>query len=133
MCETECGGNLTADAGSLASPNWPYNYAHHQNCVWNISVSRHKVLLLLIVVVIIVVVVAVDTSYVPLTRVLLARCSNYLQEAFSITTFLVLHFPVSYFPPLHFDCASFSFLPFSVAPCTSLFWTNALNLLFRFF
>ena len=42
-CAQDCGANLSADAGALASPNWPHNYAHHQHCVWNITVTRHKV------------------------------------------------------------------------------------------
>jgi len=43
VCAQECGANLSEDAGALASPNWPHNYAHHQHCVWNITVTRHKV------------------------------------------------------------------------------------------
>ena len=41
---SECGGNLTEPAGSIASPNWPRDYAHHETCVWNITTTKYKVL-----------------------------------------------------------------------------------------
>lgn len=40
----DCGGNLTEPEGGFASPNWPRNYAHHENCVWNITTSRNKII-----------------------------------------------------------------------------------------
>ncbi|KAK2164747.1 hypothetical protein LSH36_59g02015 [Paralvinella palmiformis] len=40
----DCGGNLTSPVGSIASPNWPRDYAHYENCVWYITTTPHKVL-----------------------------------------------------------------------------------------
>nr|KAG5712034.1 hypothetical protein BaRGS_020760 [Batillaria attramentaria] len=33
-----CGGVLTDQSGSFASPNWPRNYEHNVNCTWHIRV-----------------------------------------------------------------------------------------------
>lgn len=41
--DLDCGGNLTGTAGDFASPNWPRNYAHHETCIWNITVPKHRV------------------------------------------------------------------------------------------
>ncbi len=34
---------MTDAEGGFASPNWPRNYAHHEHCVWNITVHQYKV------------------------------------------------------------------------------------------
>ena len=39
----ECGANLTGPSGDLASPGWPRNYSHHEECTWNITVPENKV------------------------------------------------------------------------------------------
>ncbi|XP_013379197.1 uncharacterized protein LOC106150688 isoform X2 [Lingula anatina] len=39
----ECGGELKETKGTIASPNWPRNYAPHQHCEWRVTVPEHKV------------------------------------------------------------------------------------------
>jgi len=99
----ECGGNLTADAGSVASPNWPYNYEHHQHCVWNITVTRHKVRVVVLAVI----------GYL-----LIALYSGYVQKHFITSTCFVLHFPVLHFH-LSILTVEHSFLQFQW-PCSCI-------------
>lgn len=42
-CLADCGGNLSGSEGGFASPNWPRNYAHHEDCMWHITTSEFKV------------------------------------------------------------------------------------------
>ncbi|KAL4218727.1 hypothetical protein ACF0H5_021315 [Mactra antiquata] len=40
----DCGGILTEERGTFASPNWPRYYLHHLNCTWSIQVSEFKII-----------------------------------------------------------------------------------------
>jgi len=42
--QLDCGGDLSNAEGGFASPNWPRNYAHHEDCTWQITVQKHKVI-----------------------------------------------------------------------------------------
>ena len=35
-----CGGEFTADSGTLTSPNYPNPYHHNAVCVWTVTVHR---------------------------------------------------------------------------------------------
>lgn len=37
-----CGGELSAVAGVVLSPNWPEPYAEGEDCVWKIHVGEEK-------------------------------------------------------------------------------------------
>jgi len=39
-----CGGNLSTDAGSLTSPNFPSDYPNNKECIHSIKVSPGKVI-----------------------------------------------------------------------------------------
>ncbi|XP_069850727.1 seizure 6-like protein isoform X1 [Dipodomys merriami] len=42
LCRAMCGGELTAVAGVVLSPNWPEPYAEGEDCVWRIHVGEEK-------------------------------------------------------------------------------------------
>lgn len=37
-----CGGELSAVAGVVLSPNWPEPYVEGEDCVWKIHVGEEK-------------------------------------------------------------------------------------------
>ena len=39
----DCGGNFTADSGTISSPNYPDNYENNQLCIYHITVGTGKV------------------------------------------------------------------------------------------
>uniref|UniRef100_A0A8C5P086 Seizure related 6 homolog like n=1 Tax=Jaculus jaculus TaxID=51337 RepID=A0A8C5P086_JACJA len=41
VCRAMCGGELSAVAGVVLSPNWPEPYMEGEDCVWKIHVSRN--------------------------------------------------------------------------------------------
>lgn len=41
-----CGGELTAVAGVILSPNWPEPYAEGEDCIWRVHVGEEKRLFL---------------------------------------------------------------------------------------
>lgn len=41
-----CGGELSAMAGVILSPNWPEPYAEGEDCVWRVHVGEEKRLFL---------------------------------------------------------------------------------------
>lgn len=41
-----CGGELTAVAGVILSPNWPEPYTEGEDCIWRIHVGEEKRLFL---------------------------------------------------------------------------------------
>ncbi|XP_051641513.1 seizure 6-like protein isoform X1 [Manacus candei] len=46
LCRATCGGELTAVAGVILSPNWPEPYAEGEDCIWRIHVGEEKRLFL---------------------------------------------------------------------------------------
>nr|XP_021501993.1 seizure 6-like protein [Meriones unguiculatus] len=42
LCRAMCGGELSAVAGVVLSPNWPEPYAEGEDCVWKIHVGEEK-------------------------------------------------------------------------------------------
>ncbi|XP_009876762.1 PREDICTED: seizure 6-like protein, partial [Apaloderma vittatum] len=46
LCRAMCGGELTAVAGVILSPNWPEPYAEGEDCVWRVHVGEDKRLFL---------------------------------------------------------------------------------------
>uniref|UniRef100_A0A8C9UKA7 Seizure related 6 homolog like n=1 Tax=Spermophilus dauricus TaxID=99837 RepID=A0A8C9UKA7_SPEDA len=42
LCRAMCGGELSAMAGVVLSPNWPEPYAEGEDCVWKIHVGEEK-------------------------------------------------------------------------------------------
>ncbi|XP_030357545.1 seizure 6-like protein isoform X1 [Strigops habroptila] len=46
LCRATCGGELTAVAGVILSPNWPEPYAEGEDCVWRVHVGEEKRLFL---------------------------------------------------------------------------------------
>ncbi|XP_019394914.1 PREDICTED: seizure 6-like protein [Crocodylus porosus] len=46
VCRATCGGELTAVAGVILSPNWPEPYAEGEDCVWRVRVGEEKRLFL---------------------------------------------------------------------------------------
>ncbi|XP_030316730.1 LOW QUALITY PROTEIN: seizure 6-like protein [Calypte anna] len=46
LCRATCGGDLTAVAGVILSPNWPEPYAEGEDCVWRVHVGEEKRLFL---------------------------------------------------------------------------------------
>ncbi|KGL96602.1 Seizure 6-like, partial [Charadrius vociferus] len=46
LCRAMCGGELTAVAGVILSPNWPEPYAEGEDCVWRVHVGEEKRLFL---------------------------------------------------------------------------------------
>lgn len=42
LCRAMCGGELSAVAGVVLSPNWPEPYAEGEDCVWKIHVGEDK-------------------------------------------------------------------------------------------
>uniref|UniRef100_A0A8C4P512 Seizure related 6 homolog like n=1 Tax=Dromaius novaehollandiae TaxID=8790 RepID=A0A8C4P512_DRONO len=46
LCRAMCGGELSAVAGVILSPNWPEPYAEGEDCVWRIHVGEEKRLFL---------------------------------------------------------------------------------------
>ncbi|KAK7811764.1 hypothetical protein U0070_016836 [Myodes glareolus] len=42
LCRATCGGELSAVAGVVLSPNWPEPYAEGEDCVWKIHVGEEK-------------------------------------------------------------------------------------------
>ncbi|KAJ7416136.1 seizure 6-like protein [Willisornis vidua] len=46
LCRATCGGELTAMAGVILSPNWPEPYAEGEDCIWRIHVGEEKRLFL---------------------------------------------------------------------------------------
>lgn len=41
-----CGGELTAMAGVILSPNWPEPYTEGEDCIWRVHVGEEKRLFL---------------------------------------------------------------------------------------
>ncbi|XP_062471852.1 seizure 6-like protein isoform X2 [Pezoporus occidentalis] len=46
LCRATCGGELTAVAGVILSPNWPEPYAEGEDCIWRVHVGEEKRLFL---------------------------------------------------------------------------------------
>ncbi|XP_026512788.1 seizure 6-like protein [Terrapene carolina triunguis] len=46
LCRAMCGGELSAMAGVILSPNWPEPYAEGEDCIWRIHVGEEKRLFL---------------------------------------------------------------------------------------
>ncbi|XP_049662340.1 seizure 6-like protein isoform X1 [Accipiter gentilis] len=46
LCRAMCGGELTAVAGVILSPNWPEPYAEGEDCIWRVHVGEEKRLFL---------------------------------------------------------------------------------------
>uniref|UniRef100_A0A8D0F0M2 Seizure related 6 homolog like n=1 Tax=Strix occidentalis caurina TaxID=311401 RepID=A0A8D0F0M2_STROC len=46
LCRATCGGDLTAMAGVILSPNWPEPYAEGEDCIWRVHVGEEKRLFL---------------------------------------------------------------------------------------
>uniref|UniRef100_A0A8C3MBF4 Seizure 6-like protein n=1 Tax=Geospiza parvula TaxID=87175 RepID=A0A8C3MBF4_GEOPR len=46
LCRATCGGELTAVAGVILSPNWPEPYTEGEDCIWRIHVGEEKRLFL---------------------------------------------------------------------------------------
>ncbi|NXA37353.1 SE6L1 protein, partial [Eudromia elegans] len=46
LCRATCGGELSAVAGVILSPNWPEPYAEGEDCVWRVHVGEEKRLFL---------------------------------------------------------------------------------------
>ncbi|NXT81717.1 SE6L1 protein, partial [Zapornia atra] len=46
LCRAMCGGELTAVAGVILSPNWPEPYTEGEDCIWRIHVGEEKRLFL---------------------------------------------------------------------------------------
>ncbi|XP_010018869.1 PREDICTED: seizure 6-like protein, partial [Nestor notabilis] len=46
LCRATCGGELTAVAGVILSPNWPEPYTEGEDCVWRVHVGEEKRLFL---------------------------------------------------------------------------------------
>ncbi|XP_070255458.1 seizure 6-like protein isoform X4 [Myotis yumanensis] len=42
LCRAMCGGELSAVAGVVLSPNWPEPYAEGEDCIWKIHVGEEK-------------------------------------------------------------------------------------------
>ncbi|XP_069922150.1 seizure 6-like protein isoform X3 [Oryctolagus cuniculus] len=42
LCRAMCGGELTAMAGVVLSPNWPEPYVEGEDCIWKIHVGEEK-------------------------------------------------------------------------------------------
>ncbi|XP_028904966.1 seizure 6-like protein isoform X3 [Ornithorhynchus anatinus] len=42
LCRALCGGELSAVAGVILSPNWPDPYAEGEDCIWRIHVGEDK-------------------------------------------------------------------------------------------
>ncbi|XP_074869153.1 seizure 6-like protein [Carettochelys insculpta] len=42
LCRAMCGGELSAAAGVILSPNWPEPYAEGEDCVWRVHVGEEK-------------------------------------------------------------------------------------------
>ncbi|XP_038618419.1 seizure 6-like protein isoform X2 [Tachyglossus aculeatus] len=42
LCRALCGGELSAVAGVILSPNWPEPYAEGEDCIWRIHVGEDK-------------------------------------------------------------------------------------------
>ncbi|XP_006055651.3 seizure 6-like protein isoform X2 [Bubalus bubalis] len=42
LCRATCGGELSAVAGVVLSPNWPEPYVEGEDCVWKIHVGEEK-------------------------------------------------------------------------------------------
>uniref|UniRef100_A0A8C8S0G6 Seizure 6-like protein n=1 Tax=Pelusios castaneus TaxID=367368 RepID=A0A8C8S0G6_9SAUR len=46
LCRAMCGGELSAMAGIILSPNWPEPYAEGEDCIWRVHVGEEKRLFL---------------------------------------------------------------------------------------
>ncbi|XP_021400389.2 seizure 6-like protein isoform X2 [Lonchura striata] len=46
LCRATCGGELSAVAGVILSPNWPEPYTEGEDCIWRIHVGEEKRLFL---------------------------------------------------------------------------------------
>ncbi|XP_069727512.1 seizure 6-like protein isoform X3 [Phaenicophaeus curvirostris] len=46
LCRAMCGGELTAVAGVILSPNWPEPYTEGEDCIWRVHVGEEKRLFL---------------------------------------------------------------------------------------
>uniref|UniRef100_A0A8C4WJ03 Seizure related 6 homolog like n=1 Tax=Gopherus evgoodei TaxID=1825980 RepID=A0A8C4WJ03_9SAUR len=46
LCRAMCGGELSAMAGVILSPNWPEPYAEGEDCIWRVHVGEEKRLFL---------------------------------------------------------------------------------------
>ncbi|XP_068767616.1 seizure 6-like protein [Struthio camelus] len=46
LCRAMCGGELSAVAGVILSPNWPEPYTEGEDCVWRVHVGEEKRLFL---------------------------------------------------------------------------------------
>uniref|UniRef100_A0A803XRE6 Seizure related 6 homolog like n=1 Tax=Meleagris gallopavo TaxID=9103 RepID=A0A803XRE6_MELGA len=46
LCRATCGGELTAMAGVILSPNWPEPYTEGEDCIWRVHVGEEKRLFL---------------------------------------------------------------------------------------
>ncbi|XP_072839239.2 seizure 6-like protein isoform X2 [Pogona vitticeps] len=42
LCRATCGGELSAAAGVILSPNWPEPYTEGEDCVWTVHVGEEK-------------------------------------------------------------------------------------------